>query len=384
MKSYKTIFLLSMMIVGITVLNQCKKDTETVTNTVTVHDTTYVNVHDTAYGKSISGSATYLDYSGVVTPAKGAVISLYLGTSATGNVVASAFADASGNYVLPYLLPNSYFVYAEYNTDNNNARVIDGINFQTNPGYAVVLDNENKTQNLSLVNIQATGTTKIAMDTITANQTFRQVSFETHSKLGFNFQDHAVQTTIGGGFNVFAMEKFVFDEANPSNIVIQGYTLLSQITTYEPARDDLASGCVHKTLNNDTATISGILTALPLTDTARFVSNSIVKYGDGYLCHGTLTAFYKHGFSDAPYLPDTVGGFTGPFDQMISKPVDLYFNFDKQKVYSGAYFNWWFVFEGKFSFKPLQDFYISSSHIGTGILNVDTHVQFKGPNNVEY
>src|SRR4029079_17787108 len=87
-----------------------------------------------------------------------------------------------------------------------------------------------------------------------------------------------------------------------------------------------------------------------------FESNSIVKYGDGYLCHGTLTAFYKHGFSSAPYLPDTVGGFTGPFDQMISKPVDLYFNFDRQKVYSGTNFNWWFVFEGKFSFKPLQDF----------------------------
>jgi polyisoprenoid-binding protein YceI len=381
MKTFKTLSVIALSIVGAIFLSKCKKDTETITNTV--HDTTFVNVHDTAYGKSISGSATYLDYNGVVTPAKGAVVNLYLGSSASGSIVASAFADASGNYKLPYLLPNTYFVYAKYNTANVNYKGIEGINFSTSPGYVVSMAGENLTQNLSLVNIAASGNLKIAMDTITANTTFRYVKFETHSKLGFSFLDKSVNAIVAGAFNTFTMEKFAFDEANPANIVIQGYTLLSQITTFEPARDAMTA-CVHPTLNNDTITVGGVVQALPVTDTARFKSISVVKYGDGYLCHGTLTSFYKHGFSSAPYKPDTTLGYPGPYDQMITKNVDLYFNFSKNKVLSSSSFTWWFVFEGEFTFKPKTDFYLSSSHFNDGPIKVETHVQFQGTTGVEY
>jgi hypothetical protein len=45
MKTYKTILLSALVILGLTVFNQCKK--ETVTETVTVHDTTYIDPNDT-------------------------------------------------------------------------------------------------------------------------------------------------------------------------------------------------------------------------------------------------------------------------------------------------------------------------------------------------
>jgi hypothetical protein len=231
-----------------------------------------------------------------------------------------------------------------------------------------------------------------------------------------------VNTTVGGGFNTFQMEKFAFDEASPNNIVIQGYTVLSSLTTYEPTRDALgisgsgannlpnsiATGCTHATLHHyvDSALFysnppNTPCTAIPETDTVRFISSSVVKYGDGYLCTGTLTGFFMHpaagpmsGVTDGnyQYKSDTTGyaavaghAYNGPTtDGPVSKTVHLYFNFDKQKVISGANFTWWFVFEGEFTFNPVNDFYIATSHIATGDMKVACHVQFQGTTNKDY
>jgi len=135
--------------------------------------------------------------------------------------------------------------------------------------------------------------------------------------------------------------------------------------------------CINDTLN--------ATTARPESDTARFVANSVVKYGDGYLAHGTLTAFYRDAVGSLYFTTaDTAAGYTGPFNQMISKPVDLYFNYEKNKVFSGANFNYWFVFEGEFSFKPQTDFYLVSSHFADGPIKVSCHVQMQGTTNKEY
>lgn len=72
-------------------LSNCKKEKEIVTETV------YVNVHDTIKGNDIAGLCTYPDYTNTMVPAKGAVLSLYTGSSATGTPVATTFADQSGN-----------------------------------------------------------------------------------------------------------------------------------------------------------------------------------------------------------------------------------------------------------------------------------------------
>src|SRR5690349_9334172 len=123
MKAYKSLIMLCLVAVFGLMLSQCKKDTETVTNTV--HDTTHVTdsvylyIHDSASGKTISGTAMYPDYSGSQVAAKGGVVYLYVGGSKGGPIGASAVIDASGNYSLPYLLPGNYFLWASYNTDNS-------------------------------------------------------------------------------------------------------------------------------------------------------------------------------------------------------------------------------------------------------------------------
>src|SRR3990172_4164679 len=103
MKTFKFILAAAVVTAGLTFfLTKCKKNTEIVV----------VQVHDTLKGKSVSGQCTYPNYAAAMVKAKGAVVSLYLGASKTGNPVATAYADTNGNYSLPYLLPNTYFVYA--------------------------------------------------------------------------------------------------------------------------------------------------------------------------------------------------------------------------------------------------------------------------------
>ncbi|MFN8144772.1 MAG: hypothetical protein U0073_10155 [Bacteroidia bacterium] len=372
MNAYKFLSL-TVLVAMVFSLTYCKKDTETQTVTVTVHDT--------LKGKAISGDVTYPDYTGAATPAKGAVINLYVGSSVSGNPVATTFADANGAYSLPYLLPGSYFLTAKYNTENTNYRYVNGVNFTTNPGYAITMGSVDVTQNIELVNQAAVGTLKIAMDTITANTSYRKVSWEIHSKIDFAFPDHTGGAILPGGFNVFEVRDFVFNEADPSAIKIEGYVLLSSVNTFEPVRDALAGGCVRKTLCVDTV---DALTALPETDTATFRSVSVEKYGDGYLCHGILKSFYKHP-TGGIYPADTTLGYTGPFNTMIEKPVDMYFVYEgKTKWLSGANYNWAFIFEGQFKFNPAADYYVSSAHIGNGDVTVNCHVQLKGATNTEY
>lgn len=364
---------ITMMVALMFSLTYCKKETETQTVTVTVHDT--------LKGKAISGLVTYPDYTGTAAQAKGAVINLYVGSSVSGSPVATTFADANGSYSLPYLLPGSYFLTAKYNTENTNYRYVNGVNFITDPGYAITMGSSNITQNIELVNQAAVGTLKIALDTITANQSYRKVSWEIHSKLDFAFPDHEGGAILPGGFNVFEVTEFVFNEADPSAIKIDGYVLLSSVNTFEPVRDALAGGCVRKTLCVDTL---DEFTAVPETDTATFRSTSVEKYGDGYLAHGILKSFYKHP-TGGIYPADTTLGFTGPFNAMIEKPVDMYFVYEgKTKWMAGANYNWAFIFEGQFKFNPKADYYISSSHIGAGDVTVNLHVQMKGATNTEY
>src|ERR1035438_7180545 len=132
-------------------LSKCKKETKVVV----------VPVHDTLKGKAITGNCTYPDYTGTMQPAKGAVVSLYVGTSVSGSPVAKTTADASGNYTLPYLLPGSYYLFATYNTANQNFKPINGITFQTDPTsttYAVTMGSSNITKNLALATEAPTGT----------------------------------------------------------------------------------------------------------------------------------------------------------------------------------------------------------------------------------
>jgi hypothetical protein len=376
MKLFKSVILGSLAVTGAFLFSQCEDDDP-------IKETVYV--HDTAYGKSITGLVTYLDYNGATVAAKGAVVKLYLGNSASGNAVASTFADSSGQYTFPYLLPNNYFIHAKYNTANVNARVINGINFETNPGYAVVMGSADVTQNLTLVNYGSTGSNLLAMDTTFAGLTnYRKMNFNSHSKVTWeSLYNQGNSQTIAGAFNVLQFKEFVFDEANPANTHFSGYVLMSSITTFEPARDALGTGCVQKTLRVDTLDAT---TPLAITDTAELYTVSVEKYGDGYLAKCRMKAFYFHGPATPQVYPaDTAGVPSSVWDTKLDKPVDVYFTFEKKKVFNstGTSYTYEFIFEGMFTFKAKTDYYVSSNNIGDAV-TVKPHILFRGPNNTEY
>ncbi|MCX6311420.1 MAG: hypothetical protein NT084_07250 [Bacteroidetes bacterium] len=395
---------------------QCKKDTQIVV----------VTVHDTISGKTISGHCTYPDFTNNFVTAKGALISLYLGTSVSGNPVATAIADSLGNYQLPYLLPNTYYVYAKYNTANQNFRIIDGIDFHTDPtdlGYVVALANSNVTKNVVLATQAPTGTrilTIIKADTIGSMGTKAYVPFEIHSKIEWSAEYSGAGnggingTTLAGGFSTFGnnfpnygwgLLNFYFDEAHPINDTIRGYVLLSHINTFEAQRDTLYGGCVPKTLQVDTSgRTRATCRAVPITDTAWYYVNCwdntghVEKYGNGYVAHGTLKAFYKSAADEieAPRVTvcaidsanawNGVGpGYQGPYSRKISKQIDMYFEFQGVNTawnLAHTSYNKYAVFEGQFDFNR-SDYYVKTTSIGNTV-HVTPHVQLKGAANQNF
>ncbi|MBI4930616.1 MAG: hypothetical protein HY841_07630 [Bacteroidetes bacterium] len=390
-------------------LSKCKKDTIIVV----------VQVHDTLKGKSISGICKYPDYTGTMVAAPGSVVSLYLGSSKTGSPVATAYADASGNYSLPYLLPNTYFLFATYNTNNVNYKPINGINFltdATDASYAITMGSSNVTKNLDLLTEAPTGTrilTIIKADTNGSMGTKAYVPFESHSKCewwteysGAGYDGGVNGTTLQGGFTTYGnnlpeygwgLTNFYFDEANPQNDTIKGYVLLSHLTTFEAVRDSLYGGCVPKTLQVDTSgSTRTTVRAVPKTDTAWYYApgGSVVKYGKGYLAHGFMTAFYKSAAGEieppriTPCSADTVSWngkspqYAGPWSQKITKQIDMYFEFQGVNTAWNAThttFNKYAVFEGQFDFNR-SDYYVKTTSIGN-VMHVTPHVQLKGANN---
>lgn len=391
-------------------LSYCKKETKVVkeivhdTTILVVHDTINttltVYVHDTIRGKTILGSVNYPDPTGSPSIAKGAVVMLYLGTvQDPSKLVAITFSDASGNYKFPFLLPNAYFIYSKYNTDNQNYKMLselNGINFATIPGYAVTLGTTDLTQNISLINIAATGTLKISLDT-TVNQ-FRKVTLDkAHSRIAFEteYGPGGVGSMFPGFFGspsgipsqtAFNLTKFAFDEANPANTVIEGYVLLHERSTGEDGRDALGQ-CGSKALLIDTAEMGGAI-ARPETDTCKFISLSVVKYGNGYLCRAKLRGFLMHkgpGNNDpicATCPIDTVFGFTGPFDVPRDFPVDMYFEFGGKKYISGTNWYYLFPFEGTFTFNK-RTMNINHASIGDNI-KVSCHINIRGTSKALY
>jgi hypothetical protein len=417
MKTFKFILAAAAVAVGLTFfLTKCKKNTEIVV----------VTVHDTIRGKSISGLCTYPNFSSTFVKAKGAVVSLYLGSTMTGNPVATAYADTNGNYILPYLLPNTYYLYARYNTDNNY-KLIEGIDFHTDgtsATFAVTITNANVVKNLILDTEAPTGTKIIKMTassptcTTCPPQTIDSLALDSHSSLtwwstycgdassGMGGTENTMEGHFGQipGYGASKVTKFYFDEANPANTYFQGWVRLSLMSTNEPGRDGLpgqpgTSGCVGNTLQLDTVKTGTTITAVPITDTAWYTVNAgqVIKYGKGYLCHGTMTAFYKSaaGEIEPPrtYSCTVDSGswngfgpkYLGPYSTRITKQVDMYLEYQGAKTTWNAThttFNKWAIFEATMDWDR-KDFFVKNTSIGR-IIHVTPHLQFKGNTNVNW
>jgi hypothetical protein len=387
----------------------CTK-TNTVTNTVTK------TVTDTIKGNAISGAVTYPNSTGSPVAAVGAILKLYFGSDTTGTLVATTFSDASGNYKFGYLLAGTYYITSTFNTSNGNGRLmkssrgeknnLNGITFATDPGFKVTMAAAPVTQNVALTTFAATSIAKftiVAADTL-ADSSFHYMAVEIHTDINFQAEEaDSIQPgmTLTGSFpNIgdasggFKIVKFKFDQANPQNTYFTAYVLTHTQMTNNIGRDTARGGCLdgfwdHDTIKNPT---TGAATVLLQTDTAYYTvtSGQVVKYGAGYLAHGTLAPCYKHqgGEIVSPKVnacaPDTVLGYTGQYgwDTRIALPVDFYFEYQgaKQK-YSGANYNWFAEFAGTMTFDPLT-FFMKGSVGGSATLTVN--LQMKGATNYPY
>jgi hypothetical protein len=83
--------------------------------------------------------------------------------------------------------------------------------------------------------------------------------------------------------------------------------------------------------------------------------------------------------------PDTVSWnglgpkYAGPFEQKITKQIDMYFEFQGvNQAWNAAHttYNKYAVFEGQFDFNR-SDYYVKTTSIGNTI-HVTPHVQLKG------
>jgi len=323
-------------------LESCTKE-KIVTKEVEVAASTY----------SISGVVNYPD--GV---AAGAIVYLI------GDVTDNTVAASDGTYSFGNLLPGSYQVYANYNTENSHAGRYDGITFLgTNVDVSIV--DANISQDIDLTTLASSG--------VQVNTSSTGVwDFDTHhSEVVFTFPFDESNSEFSGRFDTYAIE-IVLDDADLAGSSITASVDLLTVKTGQPGRDGywttessvtgvdsldgsgtkvnwFNGGCLNGYLGATTG--SHFTTSItPEKQFATWTSTSIEHFGDGYLAHGLFTL---NTGVDVPsdlyfkYLPGYIKG-TAPAQTQMSS------------------------FEGKFTFNGKADCGVTSSHLGDA--DVDVYV----------
>lgn len=114
-----------------------------------------------------------------------------------------------------------------------------------------------------------------------------------HCNIMWETKYYATGAPLTGRFNNFDI-KVKFDAANPANSTISSWVQLSTFNTGEPGRDAYGKcgpgymGIKWDTIAKTSAT-AFTLAPKAITDTAKFVSTSVEKYGSGYMVKGNFT-----------------------------------------------------------------------------------------------
>ena len=347
MKKVKLLSTLAALVLGVVIMSSCTKE-KIVEKEVIVAASTY----------SISG---VVNYPGGL--AGGALVYLI------GDVTATTFADANGAYSFGNLLPGSYSVYANYNTDNTNVGRYTGMTF-LGSNIDVTIAAANVSQDINLTTTASTG---VAVNSSTSGTWTVDTN---HSEIEFAFPYDGVNSEFSGRFDIYNVE-VVLDDANLAGSSITASVDLLTVKTGQPGRDgyystlnatetadslDLAGnrvtwfngGCINKTLGAITGS-HGTTVIVTANQLSTWVSTSIEHFGDGYLAHGTFTL---NGISIASdlyfkYLPGYLKGIAPAQTQMAS-------------------------FEGKFTFLP-ADVSVSSSHILDANVDVYANIKVSAP-----
>jgi len=340
MKKVNLFSKLATMMLALVFITSCEK--EVIKEVETIVE---VEVEATTY--TISGVVTYPDFGGTATNADGAVVYLKIGAASGVTYDASTIADASGNYTFSGLSDGSYFVFANYDTENTNnpGGRINGIIFGGEGGVVEVAA-ANATANIDLVSLGQA-------DAFAVNN-FEGGDWSAdwgHSNIDFSFPYDGELSTYTGSFEL--TETYIdFDPFDLAASKIEATIDVLTITTDSPGgRDPLYNsdgtlwqdvdglynlGCVHGYL--------GMENDNPESDNrySTFKSTSIEAYGDGYLATADFT----------------VNGVTAP--------VSMFFKFVPgfEGTNRSGDPTQYSSFEGSFDFAPFQVFGIASGSIG--------------------
>lgn len=308
----------------------------------------------------LSGKVTY--NAGEV--AAGALVFLSGSPNAT-EILRTTVADADGMYSFKDLKSGTFYLSSSYNTENTNVLKSTAFVFETSSEVEVSVNGSDLAQDIELVGNASTGTAVIDI----ANGW----SYDnTHSSLSFTFPYDVENAPFEGHFATATLNEFVFDEATPSNSVFDVSLDMSSVETGSYTADgghgrDGLNGCIAKSLGvkfkadvdllpEDTTALGSYTASAVLNNsaTATFKSTSVTKFGDGYLAKGTLA-----------------------FNSM-SAEVDLYFHYLEgfEKV-DGAETTTYSSLAGFFKIAALNDFGVSSGHVGSALVTLKLNLQFK-------
>jgi polyisoprenoid-binding protein YceI len=306
---------------------------------------------------SITGTITYPNFSGSSTPAAGAVVYLVKdATEPTANYDVATITDGTGTYSFKELPSGTYFVFANYDTENTNnvgGRMV-GIYF-TGEGATVELADANATQDIALTSIGQADA--LSVNTYEGGSWLQDWN---HSVVGFEFPYDEQNAPYTGRFK--SKEIYVdFNPADLGNSKIEATIDLLTINTDSPGGRDPkynADGTLWQDPDTQAYKLGCIAGSFgvpdPEADTrlATFTSTSIVAYGNGYLATGPMV-------------------FNG-----VSSDVQMFFQFipgfdnaDKGFRYSS--------FQGTFEFAALDVFGIESGHVGDAMVTVTSSFQVK-------
>ena len=278
---------------------------------------------------NVSGTVTYGDN----LAADGAVVRISNDLEGT-DVINSVIADADGKYLISGLNNGTYYLSANYNTDNVNNLKSTGFNFALEAPVSVSVSGD-MTQDLQLVNAAPAGN-----DTINSfNGTW--LFDKPHGGVNWSTAYYGDNAVLTGKFTSYNID-ISFTEANPESTIIKAWVQLSTALTGEPGRDHLG-GCLNGYLGVATDTLADgtYYVSDPSTDTAYFNSTSVAPYGDGYKATGDFT-------------------FRG-----VTKSIDMYFTYTGQADYSadgdGSAIKG--GFSGEFDIMAKSDFGVASTAI---------------------
>lgn len=338
MKAIKTSAQLAILLFAVILFVRCTDDPATPTTNYT-----------------ISGTITYPDFNGSTAPANGAIVYLkYDATEATATYDEVTVADASGKYTFTEVANGSYFVFANFDTDNTNNGRMAGAVFGGEGGI-ISIEGTDAVADIALASVgQADAVAVNTYEGGTWSQDWN------HSVVGFEFPYDESNAPYTGRFK--SKEIYVdFDPFSLGTSKIEATIDLLTINTDSPGgRDPLYNsdgslwqdvdltyklGCIARTF--------GISLPTDATRNATFTSTTIAEYGDGYLATGPMV--FNGNTKDVSMFFKFVPGFVG--ENRAGAPTQFS------------------SFHGTFDFAALNDFQIESGHVKEADVTVEISFQ---------